>query len=106
MPLTITDDELAAMEYSPRELRAEIALTAYRRGRVSGGWAAAFAGMDRWAFQELMGERDLPLNYDAEALKEDLRSLGLHEALGRVEAAEARTGTPAEPSAPLAAAAQ
>ncbi len=67
--------ELAGM--TEAELRFEVALIFYQRGAVSMGKAAELAGVPRFAFQQEMARREIPVNYDIEAFKQDLKTLGL-----------------------------
>jgi predicted HTH domain antitoxin len=57
------------------DLRQELALTLYKQDRVSLGKAAEIAGVDRWAFQALMKERGVFINYDVEDLDNDVTTL-------------------------------
>lgn len=62
------------------ELKQDLALTLYQQEKVSLGKAAQIAGIDRWAFQALMKERGVFLNYDVDDLSHDvvtLKKLGL-----------------------------
>lgn len=54
------------------ELRKELAVGLYARGALSVGKAAEFAGMTRRAFEELLGERQVPRHYGQDELDEDL----------------------------------
>jgi predicted HTH domain antitoxin len=57
------------------DLRQELALTLYKQEKVSLGKAAEIAGVDRWAFQALMKERNIFINYDVEDLDHDVATL-------------------------------
>lgn len=55
------------------ELRKELALALYRRGVLSLGKARTLAQLNRWQFEALLGERQIPRHFTAEDLAEDLR---------------------------------
>jgi predicted HTH domain antitoxin len=57
------------------DLRQELALTLYKQEKVSLGKAAEIAGVDRWAFQALMKERGVFINFDVEDLDNDVTTL-------------------------------
>ena len=56
-----------------RELKKEIAVALYRRGILSLGKARKLAGMSRWEFEELLGERKIPRHYGEKELEDDIR---------------------------------
>lgn len=79
MSVTISDDLMAATPLSSRQMAVELALELYQREKLSLGKAAEMAGMERFDFQVLLGERGLYLTLDVDDLEEDLatlRSLG------------------------------
>jgi predicted HTH domain antitoxin len=55
------------------KLRTEIALALYRRGVLSYGKARRLAKIDRWDFEELLGERKIPRHYTEADLQDDIR---------------------------------
>jgi predicted HTH domain antitoxin len=55
------------------ELLKELALALYRRGVLSLGKARALAQMNRWQFEQLLGERKIPRHYTEADLEDDLR---------------------------------
>ena len=57
------------------ELRREVALLMYQRGRWSMGQAARFVGLPYVVFQQLLGERGIEMNYDESDFLEDLETL-------------------------------
>jgi len=75
MHLTIPSDLLQQTGYTEATLLQEVAILFYQSGRVSLGKAAEFAQMHKMAFQRLLATKGVPLNYDAEDLKEDLETL-------------------------------
>lgn len=79
MSVTITDDLISRTPLSARDVAVELALELYQREKLSLGKAAQLAGMERFEFQVLLGERGLCLTLDVDDLEEDLatlRSLG------------------------------
>jgi predicted HTH domain antitoxin len=61
------------------ELQKELALALYRRGVLSLGEASKLAGLSRWAFEELLGERGISRHYTEETLVEDLEYARSHQ---------------------------
>lgn len=58
-----------------KTLRLELALELFRADEVSLGRAAEIAGINRWAFQETLHERNIPIIIEAEsaeAMEDDL----------------------------------
>lgn len=62
---------LPVPEVEPR-LRTELAIALYAQGILSFGKAAELANASRYAFAELIGERDIPRHYTADDLAQDL----------------------------------
>ncbi|MFP4642346.1 MAG: UPF0175 family protein [Chloroflexota bacterium] len=60
-------------EETQRELCKELALALYERGALSSGKACALAGMTRWQFEEVLGERQIKRHYTQEDLEEDIK---------------------------------
>ncbi len=74
--LKIPEDVVDALRLPPdevdAELRKELALALYQRGVLSSGKACRLAGMTRWEFEELIGQRRIPRHYTEENLEEDI----------------------------------
>lgn len=72
----IPDDVTDALRLPPaeqeHELRKELALALYQRGALSLGKARRLAGMGRWDFDRLLGERKLTRHYTEDDLRDDL----------------------------------
>lgn len=66
---------------TPEELRRELAVWLFQRGKLSFGKAREMAEMTVWAFQQLLGSRGIPVHYDVEDYEQDLITL---KELGRV----------------------
>ena len=74
--LEIPDEVTDALRLPPsemdQELRTELALALYQRNVLSGGKARKLAGLSRWDFEQLLGQRQIVRHYDQDDLKEDL----------------------------------
>jgi len=55
-----------------QRLRTELAIALYAQGILSFGKAAELAGASRYAFAELIGDRNIPRHYTADDLAQDL----------------------------------
>lgn len=60
---------------NPEQLKLGLAVGLYVAGLVSMGRAAELAGRHRMAFQRLLAEREIPLNYGMEELREDFDAI-------------------------------
>ncbi len=60
---------------SPADMRRELALSLFQQGKISFGKARELAGMTVWAFQQLLGSREIPVHYDVEDYLEDRAAL-------------------------------
>lgn len=70
--LELPDQE--TMEFTPAELRLEVACALYGRGMVGKVRGAHIAGIDFFEFQRALGERQIP-SYTSEMLHRDVESL-------------------------------
>jgi predicted HTH domain antitoxin len=75
--LEVPPEVVDAVRLPPAEVEAELlkelALALYRRGVLSLGKARTLAQLDRWRFEQLLGERRIPRHYSEADLEEDLR---------------------------------
>ncbi len=77
MAVVIPDAVLASAGLTVEEARRELAVALYARERLTEGQAAEVAGMNRREFNALLAERDIPMHYGVEELREDAeRALG------------------------------
>jgi predicted HTH domain antitoxin len=90
LTLTFPDDLEEVLGRTPAEagatLRLMAALKLYELGRVSAGWAAELAGLDKVAFLEVASRHGAPAyNYPEEELDKQLAAdlAALDRALGR-----------------------
>ncbi|WP_020600209.1 UPF0175 family protein [Spirosoma panaciterrae] len=73
--MTITDDILLEANMSEEEVKTELAVLLYQKGKLSMGQAARLANTDRIRFQFLLASRQIPVNYDEVAFQEDLKTI-------------------------------
>jgi len=77
--LVIPGQVLEQAQFSPSEMRLEIAVYLYAKERLSMGQARRLAGIDRIAFQKELSNRDVLIHFDVNDLHDDLRTLGLND---------------------------
>jgi predicted HTH domain antitoxin len=75
MSLTIPADVVSATELTEEQLAIELAVELYQREKLSLGHAARLAGMKKWAFNDLLAAREIPMHYDEADLRRDLATL-------------------------------
>ena len=75
MSLTIPADVVSATELTEEQLAIELAVELSQREKLSLGHAARLAGMKKWAFNDLLAEREIPMHYDEADLRRDLATL-------------------------------
>jgi predicted HTH domain antitoxin len=75
MPVTISDDVLAAARMSEPEIKRELALTLFQQEKLTLGQARRLAGLSHLDFQALLAERQIPIHYGVGEFHEDLRTL-------------------------------
>ncbi len=73
--IEIPREILHVTRMTPEELRRELAVSLFQQGKLSFGKARELAGMTVWAFQQLLGSREIPVHYGVEDYKEDLTTL-------------------------------
>ena len=79
--IKIPREVIHATRMTPEELRQELAIHLFQRGKLSFGKAREMAGMTVWAFQQLLGSRGILVHYDVKDYEEDLATL---KELGRL----------------------
>ena len=76
LALEIPDDVADALRLPPDarevELFKELAVALYQRRILPFGKARELARLTRWEFEELLGHRQIPRDYDEASLAEDL----------------------------------
>lgn len=79
LSVTIPEDIMMSVKIPRKrwktELKKELALQLYREGLISYSNAHRLAGMDKTGFHYLLGEREIPRQYDAEDYEKDLENL-------------------------------
>ena len=77
--IEIPEDVAAYLRLPPRnrqqELKKELAVHLYAEGLLPQASACRSAGMNRIAFERLLGERQIPVRYTSEDLNQDLQTL-------------------------------
>lgn len=79
--IEIPREVVRAARMTPEELKRELAIHLYQQGKLSFGKARELAGMTLWAFQDLLGSREICVHYDTQDYEEDLATL---KELGRL----------------------
>ena len=75
MSVTIPDEFLTAAHMSEPELKQELALTLFQRGRLTLAQASRLAEVSQLAFQALLADRQIPIHYDVSDFREDVSTL-------------------------------
>jgi len=79
LPIEIPEDVIIHLRLPPRnleqELKKELAVHLYAEGLLPQASACRLAGMNRLAFAQLLGERQIPVRYTSEDLDQDLQTL-------------------------------
>ncbi len=75
MSVTIPDDILNAAHMTEGELKQELAVLLFQKGKLTLGQASSLAGMNRLQFQHLLASRQIPVHYGVDEFEEDLKTL-------------------------------
>jgi predicted HTH domain antitoxin len=75
MTITLPSGFRAGSPVSQADLLKELAIVLYEREKLSLGRAARLAGMEKWAFNHLLADREVPMHYDEADLRHDLDTL-------------------------------
>ena len=81
MDLIISEEILQTAGIAPDELKMEVAILLFQKWKLTLGQASKLAGMNKLQFQHLLASRQIPVHYDKEEFKEDLKTL---KGLGRL----------------------
>lgn len=79
--IEIPREILHATRMTTADLKRELAISLFQQRKLSFGKAREMAGMNLWAFQQLIGSRDIPIHYDDEDYEADVATL---RDLGRI----------------------
>ena len=71
----IPRDVMHTARMSAGDMKRELALALFQQDRLSFGKARELAGMTVWAFQQLLGSREISVHYDVEDYLEDRTAL-------------------------------
>lgn len=77
MQLTVPDDVLEGRKLTQAELLFDLALGLYVDGKLTLGRAAQLAALSKSAFLDELGTRRIPVRYDTDDLRSDLRTLSV-----------------------------
>ncbi|MFQ5421376.1 MAG: UPF0175 family protein [Anaerolineae bacterium] len=75
MSVIISEEILQSAQMTEAELRQEIAVLLFERGRLSMGQAGKLAQMNQFQFQSLLASRQIPVHYDVADFEADLHTL-------------------------------
>ncbi len=75
MSVVIPDEILEASRMTAEELRQEIAVLLFEKGKLTLAQASRMAGMERLRFQHLLAARKIPVHYGTPELEQDLAVL-------------------------------
>jgi predicted HTH domain antitoxin len=77
LTLEVPEEVIEAVRLPPAEMegefRKELAVALYQRGVLPLGKARILAEMTRWQFEKLLADRQIPRDYSAADLAEDLQ---------------------------------
>jgi predicted HTH domain antitoxin len=75
MQLAMKSELTANTGLSEADLLVELAVLLYERDKLTLGRAAKLAGMDKWALNDLLAERKVPMHYDLKEWEQDLATI-------------------------------
>jgi predicted HTH domain antitoxin len=73
--MTLELPEISAIRRFSADLRLELACALYARGRISAVTGADLSGLDLVGFQSVLRDRQIPRQYSADDLTDDLDAL-------------------------------
>ena len=73
--ISVPREVIHATRMSPEDLRTELAVYLYQQGKLSFGKAREMTEMSAWAFQLLLGSREISAHYGVAEYEEDLAAL-------------------------------
>lgn len=73
--MIIADEVLQEANMSEQELKTELAIVLYQKGKLSMGQAARLADTNRIQFQFILASRQIPVNYNEQSFREDLETI-------------------------------
>jgi predicted HTH domain antitoxin len=72
MNVTIPDEKLEGILLSQRDALIDVGIGLYKRGEISFGRGAELAGLSVTEFHSELARRRIPINYDADDLRQDI----------------------------------
>ncbi|SKB94380.1 UPF0175 family protein [Dyadobacter psychrophilus] len=75
MLLELDDQIIQSTGLSQEQLRVELAVQLYEQGKITVGQAGRMTSMGSIQFQQELGKRQIPSNYDKDDLDADLKTL-------------------------------
>ncbi len=75
MPLVIADDVVRATHFSESEFKTELAVFLFQKNKLTLGQASKLAEMGQFEFQHLLASRKIPVHYDLQDYKDDMKTL-------------------------------
>jgi len=79
IPIDVIEELRLPPDEVEAELRKELALALYQRGVLSSGKTCALAGMTRWEFEKVLGQRQIRRHYTEKNLEEDIKYARSHQ---------------------------
>jgi predicted HTH domain antitoxin len=84
MSVVIPDDLINAAQMTESEFKLEVAMMLYQQGKISGGKAREFAGLNIVEFRQEMAKRQIDIAYDSEDLQADIETLKSPSSIMRI----------------------
>lgn len=81
MSFTIPDELLQVAHISEEEIKREIALLLFQKGKLTLEQCSRVMGIDRIQCQHILASLDIPIHYTKEDLQEDMKTLRKLEVL-------------------------
>ena len=75
MLLELNDNVIKSTGLSEQELRIELAVRLYEDGKITVGQGGTMTGLGHVKFQQELGKREIPWQFDVEDLHADLETL-------------------------------
>lgn len=75
MTITVPDSVAEESHLTPETVLLDVAIGIYKREQWSMGRCAKIAGLTRVQFQEELGKREIPINYDAADFDQDMTTM-------------------------------
>ncbi len=80
MSLQITDELIEQAHMTEQEFKIELAVWLFSQEKFTLGQASAYAGISQFEFQRELGSRKIPVHYDIQDFREDMKNIGMFNA--------------------------